>query len=86
MNFCQRNGYTDFKCNPTQGLYNNIVAVRQNWLSPDEMRMIRDCKNNHKAFVRFRDLFMLSYYLGGINLIDLGKIDFNECKNTIHYI
>lgn len=29
---------------------------------------------------------MLSYYLGGINMIDLLDIDFNEQTDTIHYV
>lgn len=29
---------------------------------------------------------MLSYYLGGINIIDIAKINFNECSDTLHYI
>ncbi len=86
LNFCQRNGYTEFRVKPTNGFYQRIVAVRQNWLTPDQVRFIRDHEDSHKAYIRFRDLFMLSYYLGGINIIDLARIDFNECKNTLKYI
>ena len=28
---------------------------------------------------------MLSYYLGGINIVDLLAVDFDECRNTIRY-
>lgn len=86
FNFCQRNGYTDFRVKPTDGFYQRIVAVRQNWLSPDQVRFIRDHEDSRKALAKFRDLFMLSYYLGGINIIDLARIDFNECANTLKYI
>ena len=86
FNFCQRNGYTDFRVKPTDGFYKRIVAVRQNWLSPDQVRFIRDYEDSRKAFIKFQDLFMLSYYLGGINIIDLSCIDFNECENTLKYI
>lgn len=63
-----------------------IVAVRQNWLTPDQVRFIRDHDDKHKAYMKFRDLFMLSYYLGGINIIDLAHINFNECTDTLKYI
>ena len=86
VNFCQANGYTEFRVSPTFGLFKRVVAVRQNWLTPDQVRFFRDYNDKHKAFKRFRDLFMLSYYLGGINIIDLAKIDFNECSTTIKYI
>lgn len=86
FNFCQRNGYTDFRVKPTDSFYKRIVAVRQNWLSPDQVRFIRDYEDSRKAFIKFQDLFMLSYYLGGINIIDLARIDFNECENTLKYI
>lgn len=86
INYCQRNGYTEFIKNPTEGLNKNVIAIRQNWLSPDEIRNIRDCEIQKKDFVKFRDIFMLSYYLGGINIIDIAKINFNECSDTLHYI
>jgi integrase len=86
LNFCQRNGYTEYRVKPTDGFYKRIIAVRQNWLTPDEIRFIRDREDTHKAFNRFRDMFMLSYYLGGINIIDLARINFNECTTTLRYI
>lgn len=86
LNFCQRNGYTDFRVKPTDGYYKRIIAVRQNWLTPDQVRYIRDHEDSHTAWNKFRDLFMLSYYLGGINIIDMARIDFNECAKTLKYI
>ena len=86
FNFCQRNGYTDFRVKPTDGYYKRIIAVRQNWLTPDQVRYIRDHEDSRTAWNKFRDLFMLSYYLGGINIIDMARIDFNECSKTLKYI
>lgn len=86
VKFCQVNGYTDFRISPTAGCYQRVVAIRQNWLTPEQIRSIRDYEDRHKAFIRFRDLFMLSYYLGGINIIDLARIDFNKCSDTLKYI
>lgn len=86
LNHCQRNGYTDYTVLPTTNLMEPVVSVRQNWLTPDEVRFIRDNKGILKSHAKFRDLFMLSYYLGGINLIDLARINFNECADTLYYI
>ena len=86
VKFCQVNGYTDFRISPTAGCYQRVVAIRQNWLTPEQIRFIRDYDDGHKAYTKFRDLFMLSYYLGGVNIIDLARIDFNECSDTLKYI
>ncbi len=86
IKYCQRNGYTEFRISPTDGCYQGIVAVRHSWLSPDEVRSIRDAHFSKKSLNRFRDYFMLSYYLGGINIIDLSRINFNECTDTLTYI
>ena len=86
VKFCQMNGYTDFRIPPTQGCYQRVVAVRQNWLTPDQVRFIRDTDTGRRGYNKFRDLFMLSYYLGGINLIDLAHINFNVCADTLHYV
>lgn len=45
-------------------------------ISVEEMQTIRDAKPRLKKQRIAQDLFMLSYYLGGINLIDLLVIDF----------
>lgn len=45
-------------------------------ISVEELRAIRDSHPRLKKQRIARDIFMLSYYLGGINLIDLLAIDF----------
>lgn len=42
----------------------------------EELARIRDAKPKAKKLQIAKDLFLLSYYLGGINLIDLLSIDF----------
>ena len=83
---CQRNGYTDFRVLPTDGIKRPQPEIRQNWLSPDQVRLIRDVQTDKVCLHRFRDIFMLSYYLGGINLIDMAKINFRECGTHIRYV
>jgi hypothetical protein len=45
-------------------------------ITVEEVRAIRDSSPRLKKYRVARDIFMLSYYLGGINLIDLLEIDF----------
>lgn len=45
-------------------------------ISVEDVRAIRDAQPRLKKQRIARDIFMLSYYLGGINLIDLIDIDF----------
>lgn len=83
---CQRNGYTEFRTLPTDGIKRPQPVIRQNWLTPDQVRKIRDTDTDKVCLSRFRELFMLSYYLGGINLIDLAKVNFRECGTRLKYV
>ena len=86
LKFCQVNGYADFRVLPTTGCIKRTIAVRQNWLTPDDVRKVRDSQPASKPLQRFRDAFMLSYYLGGINIVDLVNIDFKMCGDRLHYM
>lgn len=52
-------------------------------LTIDELKTIRDMEIPKYNIGIVRDIFMLSYYLGGINLIDMLDIDFR--KDRIEY-
>lgn len=85
INYCQMNRYTEFSVSPTAKVVKYKINVRQNWLTPDQVRFIRDYPNERKWCRKYKDLFMLTYYLGGINTIDLLKIDFRGLER-IKYI
>lgn len=86
ITFAMTHGYADFRVSPTQGLLGKVVAVRNNWLTIEQVRFMRDHKFKHKAYQRFADYFMISYYLGGINMIDLVQINFAENMEKVKYI
>ena len=86
LNYAKRCGYVQFRVDPFAGYELPQMEVRQSWLSVDEVRNIPDLSGLTKAQEKCRDLFMLSYYLGGINITDLLDIDFNEQKKVIHYV
>lgn len=86
LRYASRCGYAQFRQDPTLGYTLPAVLPRQSWLSVDEVRRIRDMELQSPKQTRCRDLFMLSYYLGGINMIDLASINFNENTDKIQYI
>ncbi len=59
--------------------------VRELDISVEEFKKIRDCDVQEKSLRVARDVFLLSYYLGGINLIDLMEINFKGAT-TIDYV
>jgi hypothetical protein len=75
-----------WRVNPFFGYDLPKMEARDSWLSVDEVRQIRDLQTDNRCVQKCRDFFMLSYYLGGINMIDLLAINFNEQTDTIHYV
>ncbi len=49
--------------------------ISQTWLTVEQVRAIRDYDTKVNGIARARDIFMLSYYLGGINMTDLMDLD-----------
>lgn len=86
LNYAKRCGYVQFRIDPFAGYELPKMEVRQSWLSVDEVKAIRDVELKHPATRKCRDLVMLSYYLGGINITDLLDINFNEQTDVIHYV
>jgi Site-specific recombinase XerD len=60
-------------------------SIRDIWLSIDEIKAIRDTQFSKENLIRTRDIFMLSYYLGGINLADLINYNFLICNGKMIY-
>jgi len=60
---------------PFQGFKMPAPGVRIMDVTVDEFQAIRDLKTRHKRIAFARDMFLLSFYLGGINLVDLLEAD-----------
>lgn len=86
LNYAKRCGYVQYRVDPFFGYDLPKMEVRQSWLSVEEVKTIRDIECSKANIAKCRDLFMLSYYLGGINMIDLLDINFNEQTDVLHYI
>ena len=86
IDFAQRCGCVEFKPHPFNGYKPPQKEVRQSWLSVEQLKQIRNVKSSKKNVNKCRDLFMLSYYLGGINMADLININFNEQTDRLRYV
>lgn len=86
INFAGRCRYAVPQVNPIIGYDVPQPEVRQSWLSVSDIKKIRDAECTTQGMRICRDVFMLSYYLGGINIVDLLAVNFDECKNNIKYV
>lgn len=80
-----KHGNVDYKADPFVDVIIPESQERELDITVEEFKMIRDADVAEKPLRMARDLFCLSYYLGGINLIDLLDIDFKNAK-VIEYV
>lgn len=85
INYAIKYRKVSYEAHPFEFYEKPDCSVRELDISVNEVRLIRDAEVTEKSLCMARDLFMLSYYLGGINLIDLMQINFKG-KDTIEYI
>lgn len=86
----RRNGYVRLDViNPFDGLKMPHAVVHNDWLTVEDVRKIRDYTPTARIISghmkRAIDIFMLSYYLGGINLGDILRTDFSKMQHTFSY-
>lgn len=85
VNLAVKNGYVRYERHPFS-FYQPVTAEpRELDISVEDVRRIRDYETPYKGERKARDLFMLSYYLGGMNLIDLMAYDWRD-KTMLEYI
>lgn len=77
-------GTVKLEVNPFRTIKIRRSPIRETDISVDSLNKIRLSNPSSKRLSIARDIFMLSFYLGGINLIDMLQIDFRS--NTIEYI
>lgn len=80
-----KKGNVEYKEQPFNDFDMPESLERELDLTVEEFKKIRDSRFKEKPLRVARDIFCLSYYLGGINLIDLLNMDFRG-KNTVDYI
>jgi site-specific recombinase XerD len=80
-----RKGMVKYQVTPFYGVDVPETLERELDITVEEFKLIRDSNFKEKPLRVARDLFCLSYYLGGINLIDLLEIDFSK-TDIIDYV
>ena len=74
-----------YETHPLEYYEKPYSSVRELDITVEELKLIRDAEIKEKSQRVARDLFMLSYYLGGINLIDLLQLNFKGAK-SVEYV
>lgn len=85
INRAQKDRVVKYEISPFEYYVSPAKVVRELDITKEELIFIRDAKLTDKGVSIARDMFMLSYYLGGINLIDLLNIDFRSLEQ-ISYV
>jgi site-specific recombinase XerD len=84
INDAIRNGFVKYDVHPFALTKIPRSSVRLLDIEIGELILIKNVNTTNKKISLAHDLFLLSFYLGGINLADLVRIDFS--KETISYI
>lgn len=85
LNYAGKMNYVNYSIHPFILFKMPVSNVRDLDLSIDELKRIRDAHLYKPFLFIVRDIFMLTYYLGGINLRDLLAYNFKD-KEYMRYV
>lgn len=83
IHFAVKRKMCKFEDDPFEDVSTPSANIRELDLTIREIKAIRDLEAPKYNICVARDIFMLSYYLGGMNLVDMLEVDFR--KNYIEY-
>ncbi len=85
INYAKKRKMVTYETDPFDFCRMPAANIRELDLTIEEIKAIRDVELNHYNLRVVRDIFMLSYYLAGINLVDLNSsgIYQEENKNRV---
>ena len=75
INEAIQEGLVKYDVHPFSGIKMPKPSVKLLDITIDEFRRIRGLKTSHKRIGLARDLFLLSFYLCGMNLADIVEAD-----------
>lgn len=78
LNYAGKMNYVNYPVHPFVLFKMPACNVRELDLTVEELKRIRDVKLCKSPQIMARDIFMLTYYLGGINLRDLMEYNFKN--------
>lgn len=85
INYAKKMQYVKYDVDPFSYYHIHASQEREMDITVDDLRKIISLDNLNKALEVAKDTFLLSYYLGGINLVDMLKINFSNTKQ-IEYV
>jgi len=85
INYAKKMQYVKYDVDPFSYYHIHASQEREMDITVEDMRKIISLDNLNKALEVAKDTFLLSYYLGGINLVDMLKINFSNIKQ-IEYV
>lgn len=80
LNRAKKQNLVHYEVEPTSIHKIQASPERELDITVQELQKIRDSSPDTKRLIAARDLLMLSYYLGGVNLIDLLSYDFRNAS------
>lgn len=78
INYAVKMRYAKFEVDPFVTAKVPSARKRDTHISIEELRRIRDYEPTTHNMMVIRDIFMLTYYLAGMNLVDMLEYDFNQ--------
>ena len=85
LNHTVKMGYVRYAIHPFAACKLPAARIRELDLTVEEVKRIRDAHLTDRHLITVRDIFMLSYYLGGINLRDLLDCRFADGGTVLKY-
>lgn len=85
LNYAGKMNYITYSIHPFVLFKMPASNIRELDLSVEELKKIRDARLIKSSLTTVRDIFMLTYYLGGINLRDLLVYNFKD-KDYMRYV
>lgn len=86
LNYAIKMDYIHYKVHPFAACILPSSRIRNLDLTVEELKSLRDVSLKEQNLLIVRDLFMLTYYLGSINLKDLLDYHFEENNLILSYI
>ena len=84
INYAIKMGYVEYKVDPFVTATIPSAKRRDTHITVEQLKIIRDMVPNQYNVSVVRDIFMLTYYLAGMNLVDMLAYDFRT--NVVDYI
>lgn len=78
INYAIKMQYVSFRVNPFITAKIPTARKRDTFITVEQLKRIRDAKLDQQHLIVVRDMFMLTYYLAGMNLVDILSYNFKD--------